>query len=174
MAKVSKQTKCLIFNLYHQLFTLFNIISISIIQDLDILVCFHKNNTMRNYFTLYIVFLTFALSFSKDYFFGDDFGVRMTYKEVKKQGFILFNREETLNFVYPERTNITGIACVDLSPEKSGTVTIEDGGIYNNHVKLNLKSGYGKGLKYTVEIYTKSSKIRQATEPINVDIVYKL
>lgn len=121
----------------------------------------------------YIFFLLTLLSygvFSYNLYEGDDFGARMSYKEVKKQGIAFFKREETLYFAYPWDTQITGIACVDITPDHLSTATIEEGGIGHVYVKIQLQSARGYGLKYIVEIYSKSLN-QEAREPQKVKFI---
>lgn len=114
---------------------------------------------MRFYHIIFCITFLSCGVLSYDLYEGDDFGARMTYKEVKKQGIVFFTREETLYFVYPWDTQITGISCVDITPNHLSTTNIEEGGIGHAYVKLHLQSARGYGLKYIVEIYTKSLKM---------------
>lgn len=116
---------------------------------------------MQFYYILFFLILINCGVLSDNLYEGDDFGARMTYKEVKKQGLAFFKREETLYYSYPWDTQITGISCVDITPDHLSTATIEEGGIGYGYVKLYLQSARGYGLKYIVEIYSKSNKINQ-------------
>lgn len=51
-----------------------------------------------------------------------------------------FKRKEVVNLVYPEGTNITGIACIDLDPDKRGIVSITEGGLYSSYVRIIWKA----------------------------------
>lgn len=97
--------------------------------------------------------LFFVMITSHDLYEGHRFGARMTYKEVKKHGLFFFKRKVTVDLDYPEGTNITGIACVDLDPEKRGTVIITEGGLYSSFIHLILESERGYGLRYIIEVY---------------------
>lgn len=108
----------------------------------------------------FLIFLSCGV-LSYNLYEGNDFGARMSYKEVKKQGIVFFLREETLYYAYPFNTQITGIACVDITPNHLSTATIEEGGIGHAFVKIHLQSARGYGLKYIVEIYTRSFKMDQ-------------
>ena len=88
-----------------------------------------------------------------DLYEGQHFGARMTYRQVKKHGLLFFKRKEIVDLEYPVGTNITGIAIIDLDPEKSGTVSILAGGLYYNFVYIILESARSVGLRYTIEIY---------------------
>lgn len=85
---------------------------------------------------------------------GNDFGARMTYTEVKKQGFIFVKRTKILSYTYPMGTIISGVACIDLTPNKTSTANIINGGLGQNYIEIQLESARGLGLKYIVEIYT--------------------
>lgn len=127
---------------------------------------------MQFYYIFYVLTLLNCGVLSYDLYKGDDFGARMSYKEVKKQGLAFFTREQTLYFAYPWDTQITGISCVDITPDHLSTATIEEGGIGHGYVKIRLRSARGYGLKYIVEIYSKSVKINQeAREPKQVEFV---
>lgn len=96
-----------------------------------------------------------------DLYQGDDFGARMSYREVKKHGLLFWKRQETVILDYPIGTNITGIACIDLDPDKKGIAAIVDGGVNYNFVHINLESERGVGLRYIIEVY--SSKMKKKT-----------
>lgn len=108
---------------------------------------FKENQTIKMQFYFIYFFLTLL-----------NCGV---HKEVKKQGLAFFTREQTLYFAYPWNTQITGISCVDITPDHLSTATIEEGGIGHGYVKIHLQSARGYGLKYIVEIYSKSLEINQ-------------
>lgn len=88
-----------------------------------------------------------------DLYEGQQFGARMTYRQVKKQGLLFFKRKAVVDLEYPRGTKIAGIAIVDLDPEKQGTVTILAGGLNYNFVYIVLESERSAGLRYTIEIY---------------------
>lgn len=112
-----------------------------------------------------VIFFLNNLVNTTDLYEGYDFGVRMSYTEVKKHGLLFFKRHDSVNFVYPEGTKITGIACTDLTPNKKGVPTIVEGGINSSHVKIDFDSERSAGLKFTVEIYTISHKKPLLTTP---------
>lgn len=100
----------------------------------------------------FFITLLFLIS-CHDLYEGDHFGARMTYREVKKHGLLFFKRKQTVNLDYPLGTLISGIAIVDLDPEKRGTATIIAGGLNCNYVYIILESERSAGLRYTIEIY---------------------
>lgn len=104
-----------------------------------------------------VIFL-WNLAATHDLLEGYDFGVRMSYTEVKKHGLLFFKRHDSVAFSYPKGTKITGIACVDLSPKKKGIPKIVQGGINSSFVQIDFESEVSAGLKFTVEIYTISLK----------------
>lgn len=106
-----------------------------------------------------LIILSFAfLAESYDLFEGNDFGARMSYKEVKKHGLLLVRRTKTVSYIYPMGTKITGIACTDLTPNKTSDIKIVKGGLNENFIELEMTSARGSGLKYIIEIYTTTIK----------------
>lgn len=103
-----------------------------------------------------VVFLIINQIVAYDLYEGTDFGSRMSYAEVKKQGLLFFKRYKMLSFTYPEGTKITGIACVDLTPIKHAVAKITKGGVNADYVEISLQSERSYGLRYIIEIYTKS------------------
>lgn len=118
------------------------------------------------------LFFIFNLTSSYDLYDGHDFGTRMSYTEVKKHGLLFFRRQETLIFNYPPDTNITGIACMDISPDKKGIATILEGGVGKNFVKLHFESETSVGLRFIIEIYTAAYKFIEPNSDQNlIDII---
>lgn len=110
------------------------------------------------YAVILVVLLQVFEVLGNDLFVGYDYGSRMSYQEVKKHGFLFFKRAETLFFKYPDG-KITGIACVDLTPDKTGNATITKGGLDHDFVEIYLESERSTGLRYIVEIYTSTFKL---------------
>lgn len=127
---------------------------------------------MNIYIKIIILTSSCASVLCYDLYLGSDFGARMSYREVKKQGLLFFKRSESLTFEYPEGTNITGIACVDLSPNKMGSVTVEEGGIGFNSVSLYLESERSASLRYTVEIYIPSF-LKHTSDQNRIGVVFR-
>lgn len=109
------------------------------------------------YTTLIITFSAILIN-CVDFYQGHDFGARMTYAEVKKHGFIFVERSKTVSYTYPLGTKITGIACIDLTPNKTSSINVINGGLNESYIDIEMVSGRGCGLKYIVEIYTSKMK----------------